>query len=169
MSETSPIKVPQKMVPLYETVTELTDAFCREHLTDEYAVLARQAAAALARKRPSPLLQGKPKSWACGIVVALGRVNFLFDSSQELHFTVAELCKRLGVPQSTGSTMAKKVTEALKTGPMDPDWTLPSKVEDNPLAWFVEVNGLIMDARTLPRDMQEEIFKAGLIPSLPPD
>ncbi|MDZ8257440.1 DUF6398 domain-containing protein [Nostoc sp. ChiQUE01b] len=34
------------------------------------------------RKRPSPLATGQAKSWACGIVHALGMVNFLYDSSQ---------------------------------------------------------------------------------------
>ena len=46
----------------------LTDAFCREHLDDEYGALCRKLAGVLARKRPSPLPSGKPESWACGIV-----------------------------------------------------------------------------------------------------
>jgi hypothetical protein len=33
----------------------------------------------LCRKRQSPLGLGQPKSWACGIVYVLGRVNFLDD------------------------------------------------------------------------------------------
>ena len=39
----------------------LIDQFCREHLNDEYAVLCRKLAEKLARKRPSPLLHGKPE------------------------------------------------------------------------------------------------------------
>jgi hypothetical protein len=41
----------------------LTDAFCRAHLDEEYAQLARQVTAALCRKRPSPLATGNLKTW----------------------------------------------------------------------------------------------------------
>jgi Domain of unknown function (DUF6398) len=43
--------------------------------------LSRAMAAALCRKRQNPLRLGQPKSWACGIVYVLGRVNFLDDPS----------------------------------------------------------------------------------------
>ncbi len=69
--------VPKTMEPAYRAIIDLTDAVCRQHLNEEYATLARQLTAALGRKRPSPLLSGKPGSWACGIVYALGTVNFL--------------------------------------------------------------------------------------------
>ena len=37
------------------------------------------------------------------------------------------------------------------------------------MAWMIEVNGLIMDARRLPREIQEEAFRKGLIPYIPAD
>ena len=40
-------------------------------------------AAALTRKRPSPLESRRARSWAAGIVYALGQVNFLSDDSRE--------------------------------------------------------------------------------------
>ena len=52
---------------------------------------------------------------------------------------------------------------------MDPHWTLPSKIGDNPMAWYVTVNGLIMDARYMPREIQEEAYRKGLIPYIPAD
>ena len=54
-----------------------------------------------------------------------------------------------------------------RMGPMDPKWTLPSRLADNPMAWLIQVNGLIVDARQAPRDIQEEAFRRGLIPYLP--
>ena len=48
-------KVPKAMVETFAAVTGLTDAVCRERLDEEYAQMMRFAAAALARKRPSPL------------------------------------------------------------------------------------------------------------------
>jgi len=37
---------------------------------------------------------------------------------------------------------------------MDPDWTLPSRMDDNIVAWRVSVDGFIMDARYLPREIR---------------
>lgn len=165
--ETKP-SVPGKMLAAYEAVTEWTDSFCIETLSDEYMSLARKMAAALARKRPSPLLQGQPKSWACGIILTLGRINFLFDSGQESNLTVTDFCKLFGVSQSGAYAKAKQVEQALKITPMDTRWTLSSKLEDNPFAWTIQIDGIVVDIRMLPREIQEKAFRAGLIPCLPP-
>ena len=42
---------------------------------------------------------------------------------------------------------------------MDPDWTPPSKLDDNLLAWMIQVNGIAIDARYAPRAIQEEAFR----------
>jgi hypothetical protein len=46
-------------------------------------------------------------------------------------------------------------------------WTLPGRMEQNPMAWMVSVNGLIMDTRSPPRSVQEEAYRKGLIPYIP--
>jgi hypothetical protein len=53
--------------------------------------------------------------------------------------------------------------------PLDPRWTLPSFAEKNPLVWMAEVNGLLVDLRHMPRDLQEIAFAKGLIPYIPAD
>lgn len=73
---------PKVVRPRYEEIITLTDAVCRDRLDEEYAELAREAAARLARKRPSPILQGRAKSWACGILYAMGRVTFPLNLSR---------------------------------------------------------------------------------------
>jgi hypothetical protein len=57
----------------------------------------------------------------------------------------------------------------LRTLQLDPNWTLPSRLDDNPMVWMLEVNGFIMDARHAPREVQEIAFKKGLIPYIPAD
>jgi hypothetical protein len=47
----------------------------------------------------------------------------------------------------------------LGTQPFDPQWTLPSLVEKNPLVWMAEVNGLLVDLRDMPREVQEIAFE----------
>jgi hypothetical protein len=37
-------------------------------------------------------------------------------------------------------------------------------VADNPMVWILQVNGLAMDARTVPLGIQVEAFQRGLIP-----
>jgi len=151
----------------YEAVTGITDQFCRRHLNDEYADLSRKMAAALSRKRSSLLESGRARSWAAGIVYALGRVNFLSDASREPHMTMGELCERIGVSQSNASAKSREIWKGLDLMQLHPDWCLPSMMEENPLAWIVEVNGLPVDVRAMPREIQEEAYRLGLISYLP--
>ena len=74
--------VPSKVRPKYEAITALTDAFCKRHLNEEYAEMCRRLTVALARKRPTPLVQGQEKVWACGIVRTIGWANVLDDPKQ---------------------------------------------------------------------------------------
>jgi len=162
-------RVPKPMQTTFDAIIALTDAFCQAHLDEEYAQLARQATAALCRKRPSPLATGPLQTWACGIVYALGSANFLFDKSQTPSMNAAALCVGFGVSKSTGAAKAKVVRDALGMGQMDPQWYRPSKMEDNPLAWMIMVDGFMVDVRQMPRDIQEIAYEKGLIPYLPGD
>ena len=161
--------VPKSMQATYETITALTDAFCREHLNDEYLELARDMAAALCRKRPSPVVSGQPRTWACGIVYALGQTNFLSDRSFKPFMTMADVCAGFGVGQSTASAKAQVISRALKISPLNPEWSLPSLMERNPLVWMAEVNGFLVDLREMPREVQEIAFEKGMIPYIPAD
>lgn len=160
-------KVPKQMQGTFDEIVALTDRVCADHLDAEYAQLARQATAALCRQRPSPLATGNARSWACGIVYALGFVNFLSDKSQTPSMSTADLCAAFGVGQSTGAAKSKAVRAALGMRRMDPQWCRPSKMENNLMAWLITVNGLIVDARYMPREVQEIAYEKGLIPYLP--
>jgi hypothetical protein len=161
--------VPSAMQRVYAGVAALTNSFCQQHLNDEYATLCRELAAALARKRPSPLGRGKPEIWACGIAYALGTVNFLFDKSQTPHMRAAELCAAFGVSQSSGANKAKEIRDLFGMFQFDPRWCLPSLVGENPMVWMLEVDGLIVDVRDMPREVQEMAYQQGLIPYIPAD
>ena len=51
----------------------------------------------------------------------------------------------------------------------DPDWCLPSKVDSNPFVWLLTVNGIPVDVRYMPREVQEVAYLKGLIPYIPAD
>ena len=161
--------VPKSMQATYGAVTTLTDAFCREHLNEDYRTLAQRMTAALCRKRPSPLASGQSRTWACGIVYVLGQINFLTDPSTKPFMTTADLCARFGVGQSTASAKARVIAQSLDTSRLDPAWSLPSVLDQNPLVWMAEVNGFLVDLRDMPREVQQIAFDKGMIPYIPAD
>ena len=150
-----------------EEIAGLVDAFCKEHLNDEYAELCRRLTEKLGRKRPSPLVSGKPNTWACGVVRTIGWVNFLDDRSQKPHMKLTAIDKAFGVGESTGQGKSMLIRKMFKIKPMDPEWSLRSRIEQNPMAWMILVNGFLVDARFLKREFQEEALRKGLIPYIP--
>ena len=160
-------KFPGEVGPVLELIVAMTDQFCREKLNEEYALLCRRLAEKLARKRPSPLLGGKPETWACGIIRTIGWVNFLDDSSSKPHMKLTAIDKAFGVGESTGQGKSKTIRSMLKIRHFDHHWTLPSQMDTNPIAWMIEINGFVVDARHLKREFQEEALRKGLIPYIP--
>jgi uncharacterized protein DUF6398 len=160
--------VPKAMVDHHQRLVALTDAFCRDHLDEEYAELARCAAAALCRRRPSPLLSGGINTWACAVVYALGQVNFLGDKSSSPHMAMQDLCARFGVAASTAGNKAKAVRDAIGMRQWDHRWLLKRNHELG-LVWYIDVNGLMVDVRGSPRPLQEAAHERGLIPYVPAD
>jgi len=148
---------------------EMTDAFCKRFLNGEYAGLCRKLAETLARKRPSPLLQGKLKAWASGIVRTIGWVNFLHDPSQKPHMRLSFIDQAFGVGESTGAAKLKTIRTMLRIHQLDPKWTLPSKMDENPRVWMMEVNGFVIDIRHAPREVQVLAYEKGMIPYIPAD
>jgi hypothetical protein len=58
------------------------------------------------------------------------------------------------------------IQDLLRLDPMHPDYCRRELLANNPMAWMIRVNGFIVDARTLPSEMQEEAQRRGLIPDL---
>jgi Domain of unknown function (DUF6398) len=164
-----PAFVPKSIKAAYDAIVALTDAFCRDHLNEDYRGLARAMTAALCRKRPSPLASGRPRTWACGIVYVLGQLNFLSDESSQPHMAMADLCAAFGVGQSTAAAKAKVIRDALRTSRMDPTGMLGSFVDRNPLVWMAEGNGALVDRRDMPREVRVVAHEKGLIPYIPAD
>lgn len=161
--------VPAAVRPAFDAVVDRLDAVAKAQLTEEYLPVLHEAAGALARKKPSPLLRGEPASWACGIVHAIGFVNFLFDKTQTPHMTAVQISQAFGVSASTGAAKATAIRKALKMAPHDPRWCVASMLAQNPLVWMLEVNGFVFDIRRAPVDLQRAAFQQGLIPFVPGD
>lgn len=168
MHEADPdaLPVPVAMRARAREILTITDDACAAGLDDEYARLCRVLVARLARKRPSPLARGEARIWAAGVIYAVGQVNFLFDRSQQPHLRADQLADLLDVVKTTIANKAALINKTLGIGVFERDLTRTAMLEQHPLAWIVEVNGLLVDARALPVELQDEVRRRGLIPDL---
>src|SRR5260370_286576 len=95
------------------------------------------------------------------------QVHLLFDSSREPHSSADELSAAFGVAKSTMSSKAKQVRDLLKMSYFSAEFLRADVVAENPMVWFIEVDGLAMDSRSLPIDYQLVAFRRGYIPYIP--
>jgi hypothetical protein len=159
--------MPVALQPPFNEITAITSRFCSAHLDEEYARLCVKLAAKLARKRPSPLLRGDRRIWAAGIVYAIGRVNFLADPAQRPHLRTDELADLLRVKQTTMANKGRLIMDTLGIGLLEPEYSRSDMLDQNPMVWMLQVDGLIVDARWLPEDLQVQAWRRGLIPYVP--
>lgn len=163
----APEKIPKAMVAKFVSISALADAFCAKYLDEEYRQIIHHVVGSLARKRPSPLLKGKENVWAAAAVHSVGRVNFLDDPSQTPHCKPKVIYEFFGIAESTGQNKSKEIRSLLGMGPFSHEWTLPSRFAGNTTMWILQVNGLMVDIRQLPLEVQQIAFEKGLIPYVP--
>jgi hypothetical protein len=164
--EFAELGVPVELRARVAEMLSVTEEACGALLDDEYARLCTVLVGRLARKRPSPLSRGDTRIWAAGSIYALGRVNFLFDRSQQPHVSADQLAAQLGVAKTTMANKAALILRTLEIGVFEPELTRRSMLEQHPLAWLVEVNEFLVNARALPTEVQDEARRRGLIPDV---
>jgi hypothetical protein len=134
--DTKGANVPKAMSARYMEVAEIIEEFCNEKLNDEYKEFCLKALAKLCRKRPSPLLSGKARTWACGIVYAIGSNNYIFDKSQPINMTAADIADWFGLAKSTAGNKANEISKLLNLGWFRNEFVLPSIAEKTTTPWF---------------------------------
>lgn len=142
----------------------LSDEICKKHLNEGYAEVSRKVLIKLARKRPSPLVRGRIESWVGASIYAVGQQNFLFDKANAPYMSASDLAGLLGLATSTLANKAKEVRDLIKMKAYDFEYALPDQVANHPMAWMVMFNGILMDARGLPEELQHIAHAKGLIP-----
>ena len=161
------LRVPKAARKDFDAVVDLTDEYCRHRGDMELATQCRKMVGALARKRPPPISRGGKGAWAAGVMTCLARVNFLFDRHAEGAMSANDVASAFGVSKSTAANKARTIEQALKIGVFDVKWTLPSLLARNPRAWLVQFQGLLIDARALPVELQRLLYLQGRIPYVP--
>lgn len=164
MKDLNSLRIPQTAKSVTYPVIEYTDSFCKRHLDEEYVELCRRLAAKLGRKRPTPMSRGDLKTWAGAVIYTVGSMNFLFDRSQHPHMTADQISDLTGVPKRTLANKARAIRDLLNIRPFELDLCRRELLADHPAAWLIQVDGLAVDARTLPRELQEQAHRKGLIP-----
>ncbi len=81
--------------------------------------------------------------------------------------TADQLSEAFGVAKSTMGSKARQVRDLLRISPFSPEFQRADVAEQNPLAWIIAVNGVAMDARHAPMDIQAEAYQRGLISNVP--
>jgi hypothetical protein len=161
--------IPKEMKDKFQALTELSDDFCKKYLNEDYAILARRAFLHLCNEKQNSVARGRADIWVCAVLYALGQNNFLGDKATAPYMSMEDLCKKCGVSQSTAMNKSRLVRDTLEMDFFNAEWMLPDIIEDSIQFWLVPVNGLLVDARNLPRDMQETAFEQGLIPYIHTD
>jgi hypothetical protein len=159
-------QVPEKLRARFTEIVTALDRFCDRHLDEEFKQLCRSMAV-VACQEGLPLANGKAAGWAAGIVYSVGWVNFLGDPGQPHHMKAEDMARALGVSPATLMNRARVLREELGPRRMDPWWSTKGMMGNNPLVWMVEINGLPYDIRRAPRQVQEELYRRGLIPFVP--
>lgn len=162
------LRVPKKNRAVFAEIMDLVDSFCHRCLNEEYLDVCRNMAGALCRTS-TDFGRTRPQVWASGIVHAVGWVNFLFDPYQKPHIEARDLAKAFGVSQGSMTARSRVIRDKLQLIQLDPDWCVSSLMKDNPFVWVFDVNGLLMDMRVAPREIQEQAYEMGIIPYIPAD
>lgn len=149
-----------------DAIATLARAFCETHLTKSYAEICDSLLAAI-RETWLPIKRSKAESWAAGLVHVAGMINFLHDPASKPYMKLSDIAQYFGVSAATMSNKSREIQGALNTFHLDPRFCLPEHMADNPFVWLRPVNGIIVDLRTQPQEIQEAALKAGLIPFIP--
>lgn len=163
------VNVPKAMASRYIEIADIIAEFCDKKLDDEYKGICLHALAKLCRKRPSPIVSGRVRTWACGIVYAIGSNNFIYDKSQPINMTSIEISEWFGLSKSTMGNKAAEIKKMLNLSYANAEFLLKSLIANNPAIWYLSVNGIMADVREMPREIQEKAFHKGLIPYIPAD
>ncbi len=140
-----------------DQLIKITVNFCDKFLNEEYAKLSEKLIRKMARKRDIPFLSGQMEIWAAAIIYALGRINFLFDKSLDLHTSADEICTYFGTSKSTTSQKAKYIIDMFRLRYWDKDFSTEQMKKDNPFAKIVFINGIPLHLDAFPEELKQII------------
>jgi hypothetical protein len=106
-------QLPRHVQVAFEFITYSTDAFCHRYLNEDYTDLCVRFTKALCLKEPSPLQQGKYKTWACAIIHAMSVVNVLLDAPQPPSLSEEQISNHFKLSIKTMRTKSRQISKLL--------------------------------------------------------
>jgi len=144
----------------------LVVSFCVEHLNEELKSYVLRLCDTLNRKQKISIASGKKEIWAASIIYVIARLNFLFDSKNELFFSADTICNFFGTKKSTVGNKATQIEKACNLRIGAEGFCSP---EISDALTLVELpNGLVIPKSMLPKprimvefadDKEEEEFQ----------
>ena len=130
-------------------IKELVLGFCDKHLNEELAGYTLKLCETLDRKRKISINRGSKEIWAASIVYVIARLNFLFDSENELFLTADTICDYFGTKKSTIGSKATYIENVCNIG-LGAEGFCSPEISDS--LTLVELpNGLVIPKSMVPR------------------
>ena len=93
---------------------EMLCEFCDEYLDEEFRMLNVRMAEKLLDRDDFSIGRDKTESWACAIALAVGQLNFLFDTSFNPFITQNKLCRYFGVSRQNATLKSRDIRRLLE-------------------------------------------------------
>ncbi len=142
-------------------IRELASDFVNEKLNEEYLPLIDKVIERLTKSQPSPLLRGKEKIWAAGILHLLGHTNYLYDPSSEPHITFEDLNAYFGTSASSVSNKAATMKHLFKIDRrFSFDFMTDTRKTNHPIFDTEQMDGFTVPMAVIPEAYQQIVKEA---------
>ena len=148
----------EKQARFGEVATSLAN-FGAAHLDPELTGFTLELWKRVCRLKRVDCRRGDPNVWAASVILAVARMNFLFDRSQPVHLTLDTICDCFQVKKTTVGGKASEIEKTLRLRQHSEPGLCRSKFVES----FTNVqlsNGMVVSLETA--------RKMGLLPPLIP-
>ncbi|WP_244835288.1 DUF6398 domain-containing protein [Clostridium sp. BJN0001] len=122
----------------YEDISNKLSDFSDKFLTSDYKSLLIRSLKLIYENNKENLMKGKSESWACGLVHALGTINGLFDSKNDISLKVSDLYKAFNISSSTGLNKSKDVRKLLSLDENSDKWKISKNMQNEQFRFLVD-------------------------------
>lgn len=159
--------MPNNIKNSYLEISGLTDIFCLGYLSKKYVHASRTMVSQLCQSHISLVKPCKTKYWAAGTIHALAKTNQLYATETIPHVPASKVIDEFEISRSTIYKYANLIQQLINV----PCFQVPQNHQQQSQAtlsqWLISIDGIIIDAREMPHDIQKEAYQKGSIPHLP--
>jgi len=159
-------KISESEKAVFESIVELTRSFCLQFPDGDFAEICEEMIRGTFDASDC-MMRGRPESWAAGTLYTVAWINFLHRKDTKSGLDAETIAQTYDVSTSTIHSKSKALRQALDLIQLDPAYTLPEMLNENPFIWLMNINGTMVDIREASPEILEAAFVEGLIPYIP--